>query len=314
MSGRIKGEDIMRIGYPCINRTLDCSSARTFRLASFTEDRFLKTVHDNLQCLERIIDFNIEKGMLFFRITSDLIPFASHEICKVNWESIFSGRFQELGEKIRSGVMRVSMHPDQFVLLNSPRNDVVENSIRELEYHAKLLDLMELDLTAKIQIHVGGVYENKQAALQRFCESFNNLSQSVKRRLVIENDERLYSLQDCMTLNSIAGVPILLDSFHHSILNNGESLSEALKIASSTWDNIDGLPMVDYSSQEPGGRKGKHTETINLEDFNRFLGETESFDFDLMLEIKDKEASAMKAIEAACSDRRLIKAHSHDRL
>ena len=101
----------------------------------------------------------------------------------------------------------------------------------------------------------------------------------------------------------------LFDSFHHSILNNGESLKQALGSSSSTWNNTDGLPMVDYSSQEPGGRKGKHTETINLEDFNRFLRETEPFDFDLMLEIKDKEASAMKAIEAASGDRRLIKAH-----
>lgn len=111
------------------------------------------------------------------------------------------------------------MHPDQFVILNSPDNKIVENSINELKYHSQVLDTMGLDDTAKVQIHVGGVYGNKLEARDRFIKTYNNNSKlaaaddSIKRRLVIENDDRLYSLKDCLQINQQTGIPIVLIAF-----------------------------------------------------------------------------------------------------
>ncbi len=296
----------MKIGYPCINTALDCSSARTFRLASYSERRLIETVAANLACLERIIDYNKTRNILFFRITSDLVPFASHPICKTDWVKFFRSDFENIGKKIRGYNMRVSMHPDQFVLLNSPKRDVVHNSIAELEYHAKVLNLMNLDRSAKIQIHVGGVYGEKKMAVSRFIDEFRKLSSDIRLRLVIENDERLYSLSDCLSIHYVTNIPILLDVFHHSILDGGITFSDSLDLSRSTWTEEDGIPIVDYSTQEKGTRKGRHAQTIDLDHFNSFLMKSRPYDFDIMLEIKDKEKSAEAAISVANQDNRFI--------
>ena len=287
----------MKIGYPCINTTIGCKSSRTFRLKSYSEKRLMKTVDNNLVCLGRILEFNLKHNILFFRITSDLVPFASHPICKFDWQGSFGKRFKAIGDFIKSYGVRISMHPDQFTLINSLDNRVFENSVRELAYHAQVLDLMELDTSAKIQIHVGGVYKDKEKSMTRFAERFERLDEIVKRRLVIENDDNRYSLRDCLQISAKTRVPVLIDVFHHGVNSSGETIQEAFGLFTKTWKARDGLPMVDYSSQKVGHRMGKHVETINLEHFRRFLEETKPFDFDIMLEIKDKEMSALKAIE-----------------
>jgi UV DNA damage endonuclease len=285
----------MKIGYPCINRRLGCTASHTFRLRSYSPERLLQTVGANLLCLRRILEFNRENGLLFFRITSDLVPFASHPVCAVPWPETFAGEFAKLGDFIRAGRMRISMHPDQFTLLNSPDPDIFNRSAAELLYHARILDLLGLDLTARIQIHGGGVYGDKGKSLDRFCRRFEKLDQRVRRRLVVENDDRQYSLADCLAIHRRTGIPVLFDSFHHQLNSNGEGMAAALNLAAATWGKKDGRPMVDYSSQKKGERRGSHSEGIDLVDFAAFIKAAGSLDFDIMLEIKDKEKSALLA-------------------
>jgi UV DNA damage endonuclease len=156
---------------------------------------------------------------------------------------------------------------------------------------------MALDSTAKIQIHVGGVYGDKRSATNRFIERYSFLSKSLKSRLVIENDDRSYRLEDCLSVHEKIGIPILFDTFHHQCLNNGETLRQGLQLSGSTWKESDGIPMVDYSSQQRGQRPGSHAKTLNRASFKKFIHETKGVDFDLMLEIKDKETSAFKALK-----------------
>ena len=151
----------MKIGYPCLNLTIGCKASRTFRLKSFSEQRLIETVADNLDCLMHILRWNVERRILFFRITSDLVPFASHPVCRFDWLGHFRETFARIGAFIRSHNIRISMHPDPFTLINSRDEAIFERSCRELLYHAQVLDAMELDRTAKIQIHVGGVYGDK---------------------------------------------------------------------------------------------------------------------------------------------------------
>ena len=296
----------MEIGYPCINNSISRAFPSSFRLASYSEGKLIETIRGNITQLNQILDYNVRHGVLFFRISSDLIPFASHPICKLDWFKLFRSEFERIGIFIRKHRIRISMHPDQFVILNSPNNAIIDRSINELRYHCKLLDAMRLDETAKVQIHIGGVYGNKEEALTRFVRTYNMLDNAIRRRLVIENDDHLYHLNDCLELNRLINIPIVFDSFHHELLSNGESLRFALKKAISTWDrDKDGLPIVDYSSpyirnyneKNKKGRKGKHAEKIDAISFKKFLVETEGLDFDIMLEIKDKEKSALKALK-----------------
>jgi UV DNA damage endonuclease len=289
----------MKIGYPCINRRLDCTASSTFRLASYSEERLVETVASNLRCLERILRWNVEHGLRFFRLTSDLVPFASHPVCRVRWWERFGTEFKAVGAYIKRHGMRISMHPDQFIVLNSPRPEVVERSVAELVYHARVLDAMGLGPSAKIQLHGGGAYGDPAAALRRFAGTVERLPGSVKRRLVIENDDRTYGLGEVMSVSEKTGIPVLFDTFHHECLNHGEPPAEAMAVAGATWRRRDGLPMIDYSSQKAGAPRGAHTESIVPEHFDRLLAATAHLDYDIMLEIKDKESSALQAVAIA---------------
>lgn len=299
----------MKIGYPCINWTIGCKGDRTFRLKSYSEKRLIKTVENNLRCLMEVLEFNVKQNILFFRVTSDLVPFASHPVCKFNWQEHFKKQFEIIGDFIKKHDIRISMHPDQFVLINSLDCKVFKNSVKELVYHAQVLDSLRLDSTAKIQIHVGGVYADKERSSERFISRFESLDEIIRKRLVIENDDKNYCLKDCLHISAETGIPVLFDVFHHEVNNSGETLKEAFKLFTKTWKDENGLPMVDFSSQKVGERKGKHAETIDLQQFEKFLEETKPYNFDVMLEIKDKEKSALKAIKVASHDYRLWTSH-----
>lgn len=288
----------MKIGYPCINTSIQRHHKSTFRLASYSEMRLIQTVRDNLAHLEKILKFNVENRLLFFRISSDLVPFASHPICKFNWIDNFKSEFKQLGEYIKANNIRISMHPDQFVILNSSNDRVTDNSINELKYHCNILDAMDLDQTAKVQIHVGGVYGDKPRAIKKFIECYSTLSEAIKKRIAIENDDHLFNLKDCLEIHQQTGIPIIFDNFHHECFNySKESIIQAIKKASLTWKVKDGLPMLDYSIQSKGERKGKHAATLDPLLFCNFIMETQRLDFDVMLEIKDKEKSALAALK-----------------
>jgi UV DNA damage endonuclease len=287
----------MKIGYPCINLSIGCSPNRTFRLKNYSKENLISKIKQNLSCLEKIINYNIKHKILFFRISSDIIPFASHPVCKFNWQKYFYKDFESIGKLIKENGIRVSMHPDQFVIINSPNKEIVKRSVKELNYHLDVLELLQTSTDAKIQIHVGGVYKNKEVAIERFIENYHKLSKNLRDRLVIENDDKLFSLKDCLFINKFTGIPVVFDVFHHKCLNNGESIKQSIKLSVNTWKKSDGNLIIDYSSQDKNKRLGSHSYSLDEEDFKKFLYESKGFDFDIMFEIKSKEKAVFKAME-----------------
>jgi UV DNA damage endonuclease len=253
-----------------------------------------------------MLHFNAEHGIRFFRISSDLIPFASHPEIEPPWRHLYARAIAELGPLIQHEGVRIDMHPGQYTVLNSPDESVVKNAMRDLVYHVGVLDEMGLDQAAKVQIHLGGVYGDHEASLARFIARARILPETIRRRLVIENDERHFALADCLRAADGAHLPVLLDVYHHRLKNDGELLVDALAAAAETWSAADGIPIVDYSSPLPGGRFGQHAETLDADVFRQFLNETRGLDADVMLEIKDKELSALRAVELARGDPRLV--------
>ena len=297
----------MKIGYPCINLTLNCRSSRTFRLKNYSEERLIETIENNLNCLAKVLEFNYNNNIFFFRITSDLIPFASHPIMKYGWQEHFKGKFKEIGSYIKRNSMRITMHPGQYTVLNSRNDKVVQNSIKEIKYHVEILSLLGLDLTAKIITHVGGVYGDKKNSLKRFIERYKKLDEKIKNHYVIENDDKYYQLKDCILIHESTQIPIILDIYHHYCYNQGESLEKAIELISKTWKDKDGLPILHYSSENPDKGKYRHADEIDINHFKSFLKKTNNYDFDLMLEIKNKEQSVLKAIQYLISDSRFKK-------
>jgi UV DNA damage endonuclease len=222
-----------------------------------------------------------------------------------DWQNIFKSEFAKIGKYIKSNNMRITMHPGQYTVLNSNREDVFRRSLKEFEYHVEVLDLMGLDTTAKIQVHVGGVYNNKAKSKARFIQRYDNYQQKIKDRLVIENDDKSYNLTDCLEINQKTGIPIIFDIYHHICNKSGESIKEGFKEFTKTWNRKDGLPIVHYSNEHPEKGKPSHSEHINLPKFKTFIEKTKDFDFDIMLEIKDKEQSALKVLKCLENDYRL---------
>lgn len=285
----------MKIGYPCINRIIGCTANKSFRLANYTSERFIQTAQNNINCLEQILNYNKEHGLLFFRISSQLIPFASHPICTVDWKTLFIDKLQAIGKMIITNNMRISMHPDQFVLINALDQTIIDKSVAELQWHAELLDSMGLDTTHKIQIHIGGAYGDKKKSMDRFIEQFDRLPKTIAKRLAIENDDTIYTLSDCLYIANKTGIPIIFDTFHHECNNAGESIDKALSLAQATWNTQ--IMMIDYSSQQPGERKGKHATHIDINNFAKICQHLTLIECDIMLEIKDKEKSALQALK-----------------
>lgn len=282
---------MINLGYACINTTINCTSNKTFRLSSYSEERLKETIEENLDCLDKIIEWNYNNEIKFFRIGSGLIPFASHEICKFNWQSFYEEEFKKIGGKIKNYGIRVSMHPDQFVVLNSLNEKIVEKSIREIEYHCDVLDLLGVKGEGKITLHVGGMYGNKQEAMERFISNYNKLSKRIRERIVVENDDKMYTIEDCLYINERCGIPVVFDWFHHQC-NPVKKINYERII--KTWKEKDGNPIFHYSDQLEGGRKGSHSLTINVKEYKKFKKEIEKYNVDLMLEVKDKEISVLK--------------------
>ena len=297
----------MKIGYPCINLSLDCRSSKTFRLKNYSKEKLINTIEGNLECLFEILKYNVSHDFFFFRITSDLIPFASHPVMNFNWQDYFKANFRKVGNFIKKNEIRISMHPGQYTVLNSNNQTVFQNSIKDLEYHVEVLDLMELKKSAKVQIHIGGVYNDKKKSLNRFIKRYSNLEEGIKNRLIIENDDKSYNLDDCLDINKSIGIPIVFDIYHHECLNNGMKLSDAFPLVTQTWHKDDGIPIIHYSSEHPIKGKCRHADSIDLKHFKKFLVATKNFNFDMMFEIKDKEISALKALELLRDDPRFNK-------
>lgn len=296
----------MRIGYPCINWSIGCRGDKRFMLKSWSEDRFHNTLRNNLDCLETMLRYNVEKRFLYFRISSNLVPFASHPVCSVDWPRHYADRLAGIGSFIRKHHIRIAMHPDPFTLINSPDTDVFQRSRKELAYHAAVLDGMELGPDARIQIHVGGAYGDPESSISRFVTRFHELQPEIRNRLAVEHDDRIFSVSDCIHIHEKTGVPVVFDNLHHELNGNGQPTGDALVATARTWGEHAGPPLVDYSMQAPWERPGRHAAELEPDHFSAFLKEAAVSDMDIMLEIKGKERAADAALRAAADDPRLV--------
>jgi UV DNA damage endonuclease len=284
----------LRIGYACINTRLP-SPARTLRLANATPDRLREIVAANLDALADVLRWNAENGIRVFRVTSNLVPFASHPVNTLAWWDEFGERFAELGTIVAREEMRLSMHPGQHTVLSSARAEVVEASIAELVYHDRVLDLLGLDSSHKVVVHVGSGARGS-AAGDRFVQTVEVLPPGPRSRLVVENDER-WPLEDVLALAREASLPVVLDVFHHELAPSFPELGvrDLVERAAPTWRRGDGRQEVHFSTQAAGRRPGAHAEALDLDAFALFAAEVGDLPLDCVLEVKDKERSALGA-------------------
>ena len=299
----------MNLGYACINMTLGEQTPRITTNRSMIKKTFnerginyaSELALENVRDLFEIIKWNVKNGIKVFRTSSDMFPWASeYNVEDMPDYNKISNILKGCGTYAKQNGLRITSHPGPFNVLVSPNPKVVANTITDLELHGKVFDMMGLELSPynKINIHCNGVYGDKIAAMDRFCENFMKLSDSVRKRLTVENDDKasMYSVKDLMYIHHKIGIPIVFDYHHHQFCTGDLSEQQALILAVSTWNKSGVKPVVHYSES-----KALHENDVKLKpqahsDYITNLPDTYNIDVDIMVEAKAKELAILPFI------------------
>ncbi|MDD2190431.1 MAG: UV DNA damage repair endonuclease UvsE [Eubacteriales bacterium] len=294
----------MSIGYACLTVGVSGTKIRNCLIKNATPEILSTLIQSNLEALDNILDYNIKNGIKLFRISSDIIPFGSHPVNTLKWWETFNDQLKGIGNKALINSIRLSMHPGQYTVLNSPDEAVVERAVKDLKYHTQFLDTMGLGQEHKIILHMGGIYGDKTSALKRFIKQYRCLDENIWQRLVIENDDCQYDISDVLSIGESEGIPVVFDNLHHQVNpNNKNSEIEWINACRNTWKQSDGLQKLHYSQQNAEKRLGSHSTTLDIDVFLQFYKRISKQDVDIMVEVKDKNLSAIKCINTIASPR-----------
>ncbi len=291
----------VRLGYVAVSMRLGkkVTSSSTVTFANYKKiiseknrlDKLKGITVSNLNDLEIILKYNIKNNIHFYRITSALIPLETHpEVGYWGQREIFKKDFEYLGKIINENNMRVDTHPDQFNVLNSTNIEVVQNTIKNLMSQAAWFEDLNYS-TGKMVLHVGGATGGKDEGIKRFIYNFKIVPKEVTSKLIIENDDKMYTAKEVLELCKTLEIPMVLDVHHHNCNNNGEKIEELLEEIFNTWNKEKLNPKIHFSTPKDHEKDRKHADYINSKDFVEFLEKAKILDrdFDVMLECKQKD-------------------------
>lgn len=248
----------------------------------------------NCRGLRRILEWNIDHDIYFYRISSDLIPwYSQYELTDLPNSETVHALLADIGSLADCHDLRLTFHPSHFVKLASPTESVVDNAVRDLECHGRLLDAMGLSRSPynSINIHIGAHYSDKAATAERFCAVVEELPPGVRSRLTVENDDKesLWSVRELIdAVHDEVGIPVVYDHLHHQFTDRGETYREALTTAAETWPD-DVRPIIHYSEARRLHESDRDITPQNHADY--VTGPIQLFDtaVDVMIEAKMKE-------------------------
>ena len=289
------------LGYACTNVTLGCTTGRTVRLANLTDERAEAVTRENLATLKRMLEWNLTQGIHFLRIASSIVPLASHEAFPFDWQARFEGELKQIRDLVETHTLRLSMHPGQYTVLNSPKEKVVAASVRELEYHAAFLEAVD-PWSGTITLHAGGAYGDKAAALERLGENVGLLSPLARGKLTLENDDRTFHAEDVFGVCETLGLPTVFDFFHHKLNPVHERWDEGLVDLVARVVKTWGERVPKFHLSSPRDFTTAHADYLELRDFEQVIDTLEQVGgdgpYDVMLEAKQKDVALLNLLEA----------------
>lgn len=293
----------INLGYVALPMTLDVTSSHTMTYTRYQmlgpelgNAQLHKIILSNFDALEKILYYNYKNKIHFYRLTSNLIPLATHPEVHYDFYEQYKERYQRLGKLIRDYQIRVDFHPDQYCVINSIHNDVVEASVRLLNHHVKMMELMGIEM--KLVLHMGGGTYGKRAGMNRFMKVFRSLDPKVQSKIVLENDDKLYHAEDVLEVCRMLEIPMVLD-YHHHLCNPSEtSITMLLPKIYETWKKENLPPKMHFSS--PASRRDfrNHHDYIEPGHFINFIELLKQYetDVDLMIEAKKKDEALFRLV------------------
>lgn len=298
----------IQLGLCCLNTILrkhnpPVFASRSIILRTFTEkglqhlqDKILQNLNDILM----MMDWNEENGIKVFRLSSGIFPHKSNRKAPDYTFHFALDLLKQIGAKSRKYNQRLTFHPGQYNCIGSPRQSVVESTTLDLTYHASVLDLMELGDDSVMVIHGGGTYKNKSETIERWCKNYLEMPENIRKRLVLENCEKSFSIIDCLYISEKVGVPVVFDTHHfdcYKILHPEEDFESAgyyIPHILETWRRR-GIKPKFHVSEQGSGKCGHHSDFIkDIPDYLMEIPEKYDTNIDIMIEAKMKEQAIFR--------------------
>lgn len=304
----------MRFGFACSVMGLDVRAHDTRRWQNNPH------LCVSLENVSKILEYAATLDIHMYRLSSNIAPYYTDQSRPQFSSQLREARSQlaDVGALARSLDIRLSMHPGQYTVLNSPNEVTYAAAIRELQYATDVLDCMGQPADNKVILHVGGAYGDKSSAIERWIRRYPLLPENVRARLVIENDDTIFNVAEALFISRETGAPVVFDNLHHAInpspLDSYEELMgkrEALELCLATWPSGQ-TPKIHYSDQRIGevqvrvkgkgvrvqpASKGAHADYVDPANFAAFLTSARDLNFDVMFEAKAKELAVVRVMD-----------------
>ena len=301
----------VQLGLCCMNITLKQQktpvyAARRIIMRIIDErgiDELKRRITANLEDLLKMIQWNEWNGIRVFRLSSELFQHKTNPRVPDYDYDFAIPLLQRIGALARRYGHRLTFHPGQFNVLGTPKTSAYMQTLKDLDYHATVLDLMGMGKDSVMVIHGGGVYGDKPATIKRWIQRYHELPEKIKSRLVLENCEKCYSIRDCLEISSHTGIPLVFDTHHfecYKILHPDESFEDAsyyIPLILDTW-KASGIKPKFHVSEQGSGKVGHHSDYIDiLPEYLLEIPVRYNTHIDIMIEAKKKELSIHQLYE-----------------
>jgi len=299
----------MRIRFGYVSTALSLWEASPARALTFTrykqltpeerEEKLMLVTRENIFNTLRMLSYNIAHGIQVYRFSSSIAPLSTHP--EVNWDFVapFRSEWRELGDLIRRHGLRVSFHPNQYTLFTSPRKEVTENAVIDMDYHYRMLEAMGVEREGVINIHVGGAYGDKDQSIERFHKNIQSLPLHIKEVTTLENDDKTYTAEETLAVCRKEDIRLVFDYHHHIANLSEEPLETLLPKLLQTWESSALKPKIHISSPKSEKMFRAHADFVELEfimPLLKLLREI-NVDIDFMIEAKAKDMACLKLVE-----------------
>ncbi|HWJ77290.1 MAG TPA: UV DNA damage repair endonuclease UvsE [Niallia sp.] len=298
---------IYRFGYVSTATSLwDASPSKTITFTRYKDmpeaaqkEKLLEVTAQNIQNTLRALHYNIGHEIMLYRMSSSIVPLATHP--EVNWDFVtpFKEKWKEIGDLVKKHHLRVSFHPNQYTLFTSPRKEVTKNAVIDMVFHYRMLDAMGVAENSLINIHIGGSYGDKEKTITRFYENLKTLPNHIKQIMTLENDDKTYNAEETLLTCQLEKVPLVFDYHHHMANLSTQSLEDLLLPIMKTWEHRNLSPKIHLSSPKSDKAFRSHADMVDGE-FVKPLFELLrplQMDIDFMIEAKAKDRACLQLVE-----------------
>lgn len=299
----------IRLGYACISKTLDITSSHTITYTNYEktrnkEEKLIEITNKNLNNLEEILKYNIKNNIHFYRMSSKIIPLATHPNIKLNLLNIFKEKLEHIGNIIKENNLRVDIHLDEYCVLNSTNPNIVNSTINIIKFYKNMLKTMNIE--SYMILHIGSSAFGIEKSITRFINNFKKLDEKSKNMIILENDDKVFKIEDVLKICKTINIPMVLD-YHHYKCNKVEPLEQNIKEIINTWKEK--TPKMHLSSKKNNKEFRSHHDYVDINDFIELTNilKTQNKNIDIMIEAKQKDMALFKLIrELKYKDYKLI--------